>query len=78
MNVDGIVFLIDTTDHKRFDDVRRELSELLTTPQLQHKPFLILGNKIDAKQAVSEQQLKEVASHPDFSFHTLLFIISSA
>jgi len=58
--VDGIVFLVDTTDHKRFPEAREELNKLLTTDELSKVPFVILGNKIDAKDAVSEQQLKEV------------------
>jgi len=58
--VDGIVFLVDTTDHKRFVECKGELDKLLTTDELRKVPFLILGNKIDAKNAVSEQQLKQV------------------
>ncbi len=57
--VGGIVFLVDTTDHRRFGEAREELNQLLTDDQLRSVPFLILGNKIDAKDAVSEQQLKE-------------------
>jgi len=43
---------------KRFHEAREELSKLLTTEELAKVPFLILGNKIDAKDAVSEDQLK--------------------
>lgn len=57
--VDGIIFLVDTTDHRRFDEAREELSALLTTDELAKVPFLILGNKVDAKEAVSEAQLKQ-------------------
>lgn len=57
--VDGIVFLVDTTDHKRFGEAKEELTQLLTEESLAKVPFLILGNKIDAKEAVSEQSLKE-------------------
>lgn len=57
--VDGIVFLVDTTDHKRLPEAREELASLLTTEELGKTPFLILGNKVDAKDACSEQQLKE-------------------
>jgi len=57
--VDGIVFLVDTTDAKRMPEAREELSKLLTDEELSKVPFLILGNKIDARDACSEQQLKE-------------------
>ena len=57
--VEGIVFLVDTTDHKRLPEVKEELNKLLTDEQLTKTPFLILGNKIDAKDALSEAQLKQ-------------------
>lgn len=56
--VDGIVFLVDATDHMRFAEAREELNKLLTTDELTKVPFLVLGNKIDAPSAVSESQLK--------------------
>jgi len=57
--VDGIVFLVDTTDVRRLGEAREELSKLLTEEELHAVPFLVLGNKIDAKDAISEAQLKE-------------------
>jgi len=56
--VDGIVFLVDATDHMRFNEAREELNKLLTTDELAKVPFLVLGNKIDAPSAVSDTQLK--------------------
>jgi len=58
-DVDGIVFMVDATDIRRFQEARNELSKLLTSEPLQKIPFLILGNKIDAREAVSEMQIKE-------------------
>lgn len=57
--IEGIVFLVDTTDHQRFLEAKEELNKLLTDDALAQVPFLILGNKIDAKDAVSEMQLKQ-------------------
>jgi len=57
--VEGIVFLVDTTDHDRFPEARDELNKLLTDDSLARVPFLILGNKIDAKEAVPEPLLKQ-------------------
>jgi len=56
--VDGIVFLVDAAAPERFFEVRQELQALLTSDELQKVPFLILGNKIDARSAVNEEQLK--------------------
>jgi GTP-binding protein SAR1 len=57
--VEGIVFLVDATDAKRFPEAKEELTALLTTDDLAKVPFVILGNKIDAPGAVSEAQLKQ-------------------
>jgi len=56
--VDAIVFLVDAADPSRFPEAKEELSKLLTDDDLSKLPFLVLGNKIDAKTAVSEAQLK--------------------
>ncbi|KAF9896445.1 COPII coat GTPase, partial [Lobosporangium transversale] len=56
--VDGIVFLVDSMDHERFPESKAVLDALLAMEQLEHIPFLILGNKIDARGAVSEEGLR--------------------
>jgi len=56
--VDGIIFLVDAADRTRFQEAREELAALLEEPALSSVPFAILGNKIDIRNAVSEEELR--------------------
>ena len=56
--VDGIVYMVDSADRERFDISRTELEYLLNCEDLQNTPFVILGNKIDLRDAASEDELR--------------------
>jgi len=57
--IDGVVFLVDSTDHNRLREAGQELEALLGDEALAKVPFLILGNKIDVKTACNDSVLKQ-------------------
>jgi len=57
VKVDGIVFLVDGADKERFQEAKAEFAGLLEEDDLLQVPFLVLGNKIDHPEAVSEEEL---------------------
>lgn len=58
--INGIVFLVDCKDHERLVESKMELDALLTDDTISNVPILILGNKIDLPEAVSEERLREI------------------
>lgn len=58
LQVDAIVFLVDSVDKERFPESKKELDGLLSDDSLATVPFLVLGNKIDVPQAASEEELR--------------------
>eukprot|EP00210_Caulerpa_lentillifera_P006158 g5885.t1 len=56
--VDAIVFLVDSADHDRLPESKKELDALLSDESLADIPFLILGNKIDIPNACSEEDIR--------------------
>jgi len=58
--VDGIIYMVDAADRDRFEESKKELDLLMETPELAKVPIVILGNKIDKKDAASEDEIREL------------------
>eukprot|EP00742_Colponemidia_sp_Colp-10_P007416 GILJ01007985.1.p1 GENE.GILJ01007985.1~~GILJ01007985.1.p1 ORF type:complete len:197 (-),score=18.10 GILJ01007985.1:257-847(-) len=56
--VDGIVFVVDAANPKRFAEARDELNKVLSFESIANVPIVVLGNKIDDKRAVSEEDFR--------------------
>ncbi|XP_056626837.1 GTP-binding protein SAR1b isoform X2 [Triplophysa dalaica] len=58
--VSGVVFFVDCADHERLAESKMELDSLLSDETISSVPVLVLGNKIDRPEAVSDMRLREV------------------
>lgn len=57
-DADAVVCLVDAADTARLGEAKAELDELLTDEALATVPIVVLGNKIDLQEAVSEIALR--------------------
>ncbi|KAL4472889.1 hypothetical protein ABPG72_020623 [Tetrahymena utriculariae] len=57
-SIDGIVYLVDSSDRGRFEESKVEFNKIIQTKELEKVPIVILGNKIDIQSAASEDELR--------------------
>jgi len=58
-NTDVLIYVIDSSDRKRFDETNQELSELLEEDKLHGVPLLIFANKQDLLNAARASEITE-------------------
>eukprot|EP00494_Astrolonche_serrata_P024692 UN24952 len=57
--IDGVVWIVDAADKERFNECQHEFDQIVKSGDLRKDvPILILGNKIDKKQAVSKVEIR--------------------
>lgn len=59
VSANAIIFVVDATAPRRFDEACCELNSILTCEALRAVPIVVLANKVDLVQAVSEQTFRE-------------------
>eukprot|EP01022_Parablepharisma_sp_SALTPOND_P026737 TRINITY_DN64744_c0_g1_i1.p2 TRINITY_DN64744_c0_g1~~TRINITY_DN64744_c0_g1_i1.p2 ORF type:complete len:253 (+),score=9.09 TRINITY_DN64744_c0_g1_i1:49-759(+) len=60
----AVIFLVDAAAKGRFADAKKELDSVMSLPELEKVPIAVLGNKIDKKGAVSEEELRSILGLP--------------
>uniref|UniRef100_A0AC34Q0Z9 ADP-ribosylation factor-like protein 3 n=1 Tax=Panagrolaimus sp. JU765 TaxID=591449 RepID=A0AC34Q0Z9_9BILA len=58
-NTDVLIYVIDSTDRKRFDETSLELYELLDEDKLRSVPVLIFANKQDMATAAKANEIAD-------------------
>uniref|UniRef100_A0A8C5FHP3 small monomeric GTPase n=2 Tax=Gadus morhua TaxID=8049 RepID=A0A8C5FHP3_GADMO len=56
--INAVVFIVDCAAHDRLGESKIELDALLQNENISNVPFLVLGNKIDRPEAISEGALR--------------------
>uniref|UniRef100_A0A6B2LKV3 ADP-ribosylation factor-like protein 8B n=1 Tax=Arcella intermedia TaxID=1963864 RepID=A0A6B2LKV3_9EUKA len=69
--VNAIVFVVDAADADKFDSAKKELIDLVSKPQLQGIPLLVLGNKNDLQEAATMEQLIEIMGLSEITGRTV-------
>ena len=56
--------MVDASDQIRLPEAKEELDKLLVMPELKDVPVVVFGNKIDRKEALKEEEFRDVMNLP--------------
>ena len=56
--------MVDAADINRLQEAKAELDSLLIMPELKDVPIVVFGNKVDKKEALKEEEFREVMNLP--------------
>lgn len=73
---DGIVFMMDSADRDRLSEARKELQSILTDPEFEHIPKVIMANKCDKKSVIPRSELQRELGIDDASDKLKLYMTS--
>ena len=65
-NSSGIIFVIDSTDREKIPLAAKEIRSLMEEPELVNCPLLVLANKQDDQDAMSENEIISKLRLDDF------------
>ncbi len=51
--------MVDSADRDRIKEAKKELDSLLEMPELANVPIVVFGNKLDKKDSLKEDELRE-------------------
>ena len=56
--------MVDAADMERLPEAKAELDSLMVMPELKDVPIVVFGNKVDKKEALKEEEFREVMNLP--------------
>lgn len=65
MKAEALIFVVDSADMRRLEEVRLVLHQVLEAPRLQSKPLLVLANKQDLANSLPGDELSEILALHD-------------
>ena len=68
-DVQGILFVVDAADPKRFDEAKEALSSVVKHDELERKPLLLFSNKMDLRNAPTAAQVAKSVGMDDLGHH---------
>uniref|UniRef100_A0A8C4R2E9 ADP-ribosylation factor-like protein 14 n=1 Tax=Eptatretus burgeri TaxID=7764 RepID=A0A8C4R2E9_EPTBU len=71
-STDGLVWVVDSADCRRFEDCRQELAVLLQEEKLTGATLLVFANKQDLPGALRATDIREVSSSNQSTMHFIL------
>ena len=56
--------MVDAADTNRLGEAKAELDGLMQMPELKDLPVVVFGNKVDKKEAMKEEEFREIMGLP--------------